>query len=164
MDDKTELKVSGGIGAFFFALIPWALGTGAAAWLAFGVGVHEAHRQMDAEKRIAVAVGEHAKPTAPYKLTLEQGKFFIESARYDGHSLEMYYRNEGHARLYNYCFRWQQKAADGTILGGDERCFPASEKALRPGERAELQETFDVDDRTTEIVLGFDKPLEGNDR
>lgn len=162
MSGKTELKVTGGAGAFFFALIPWALATGGIAWLAFIGGVHEMDQRTKAERRIAVAVGEDTKPTAQYKLTLEGGKFFIESARYDGHSLEMYYRNKAHVRLYNYCFRWQQKAADGTVLGGDQTCFPSGEKALRPGERAELQTTFDADDRTTEIVLSFDKPLEGN--
>lgn len=161
MVDKTEIKVSSGMGAFFFALIPWALATGAVAWLAFFGGLHEAKQRADAEKRVAVAVGEPTKPVAPYKLTLDQGRFFIESARYDGHSLEMYYRNKGHVRLYNYCFRYAQKSADGTNIGGGESCFPGSEKALRPGERAELRETFDVDDRTTEIVLAFDRPLEG---
>lgn len=160
---ETRIKVTGGAGAFFFALIPWALAIGATAWLAFAVGFHEAEQRLRAEKRLAVAVGEDTKPTAQYKLTLKGGRFFIENARYDGHSLEMYYRNKGHVRLYNYCFQWQQKAADGTVLGGDQKCFPGGEKALRPGERAELQTTFDADDRATEIVLSFNRPLEGED-
>lgn len=159
-EDHVDVNVRG-VSWFFYALVPWALSLGAAGWFAFGAGVHEAEKHAQAERRVAAAVGEPTAPTAPYKITLEQSRFFIERARYDGHSLEVYYRNRTSVRLYNYCFQFKQKSADGTIIAGDEKCFPGNERALLPGERAEIQLDLDADSRTTELVLGFDRGLEG---
>jgi hypothetical protein len=163
MTDKLTSDVNvRGVSLFFYGLVPWALSLGAAGWLAFYAGVHDAEQRAAAEKRVAVAVGEENKPTAPYKITLDQRHFFIEKARYDGHTLEVYYRNKDSARLYNYCWYVKQKGADGTIIGNTSACFPESERALEPGERSELRTDFDADSRTTEIVVGFDEPLRGN--
>lgn len=163
MSDKPTSDVNvRGLSLFFYGLVPWALSLGSAGWLAFYAGVHAAEQRAAAEKRVAVAVGETARPTAPYKITLDQRHFFIETARYDGHTLEVYYRNKDSVRLYNYCFHYKQKGADGTVIASDESCFPQDERALEPGERSELRSDFDADSRTTEIVVGFDEPLRGN--
>ena len=158
-DNEISLR---GFSTLAFALIPWALSIGAAGWLAFYWGVHDTEGRLAAEKRVAAAVGEESKPTAKYKIILAGGSFFIEKARYDGDQLELYYKNNRHVRLYNYCFFIKQKAADETIIGQDSECFPGDDRALNPGERSELIRKVSVDDRTTEIVVGFDKPLEGD--
>ena len=163
MNDKPTSDVNiRGLSVLLYGLVPWALSLGAAGWLAFGAGVHDAEQRAAAEKRVAVAVGETSAPTAQYKLTLDQRNFFIKSARYDGHTLELYYQNRGSVRLYNYCFQYKQKALDGTIIDSQQSCFPGGSRALNPGEKSELQVGIDADSRTTEIVVGFDDPLRGS--
>jgi len=108
---------SKGVGSFFFAMIPWALATGAIAWLGFYMAFHEDHKELSQEQRMATYVGAAERPKS--KITIEDATrdcVALTRAEFDEPTLLMYAENRCSHPINYLAWHWKLVSPDGTAL------------------------------------------------
>ena len=152
--EKIEVKTTGGIGAFFYAAIPWILGCAALVWFGFCMGVIEFNHQQVVQQRMDNRVGVTAPLVAPVTLKIlpEDGCIKIERAYLDGSRATLYIANHCERTLDYYELHFQGIAPDGTVIWGTYE-NTAFLPALLANERAEWSEKISDDSRIASIVM-----------
>ena len=154
MSNQDEVKVTGGIGAFFYAVIPWILGCAAVAWFGFYTGVIEFHHRQAVQRRMDNRVGVTAPLVAPVTLKIlpEHGCIEIERGYLDGNRVTLYIANRCERTVDYYELRFQGIAPDGTSIWSTYE-NTAYLPALRANERGEWSEKISDDSRIESIVV-----------
>lgn len=159
--EPIEVKHTGGMGAFFYGLIPGILGGGALLWLAFVTGCLDLHQQRTIAQRMDNRVGVVEKLQNPVTLLIKQkGCIKISRAYVDGADntsyesyggkLTAYVTNSCSATPQYYEWHWEELAPDGTIIqNGGTNQVPV----LEPGQTAEVTDKLPDDQRVTKIVV-----------
>jgi hypothetical protein len=148
MVEQLEVKATGGVGAFFYALIPWALGIGGTALLTAYITAHTIHRQIEQEARMAHYVGADHTPKAPYAIEAIYpiDSVTITRADFDGSALLMYSKNVGHDAIGYLAWHWQTVSPDGTVLASGFENNATCASPMQPGQSAECKVAIDGDD------------------
>ena len=146
-----EVKVTGGVGAFFYAAIPGALAGAALLWLALVTGVIDLTKELKLERRMADRVGITASPLPPVNLIATNGACLrVDKSYLDGQKMSIYVVNSCHATIGFSRFEFRVVAPDGTVTKSRTDYLPGAEYMLS-AERREIVEELDADDRTMEI-------------
>jgi hypothetical protein len=146
-----EVKVTGGIGAFFWGLVPGALGGGALIWLAFVGGCIDLQQQRTIAQRMDNRVGVVEPLKNPVVLIIHQPDCYkIERAFIDDNTVVAYTRNTcshkpGYAETH-----WQAFAPDGTII---QQHYENSLDNVSPGQAFEWKTEIPQDDRIAKIIV-----------
>lgn len=139
---------------FFLALIPWALGIGAMAWIATCVSIHEYRRQIKQENRRATYVGAEKRPEAKLRIeVVKRGCLNITRVDAEEKVLTMYVRNDCHAPIpRGYMeYHWQELAPDRTAIHENyTNLCPTPES---PRQVSECVDKLSGDDRAATILV-----------
>lgn len=134
-------------GRLCLALIPWALGIGAAVWLGVWITGHDFRHQLSQEDRAAVYTGAEQRPKSKVVITIiPRDCTEVTRADIDGSALLIYARNDCHKRLDYMEWHWQSVSPNGTVLK-DGYTNGDCPKAVEPGDVAECHMNIDADDR-----------------
>lgn len=144
-------------GMLGLALVPWALGIGAMAWLGVYAYQHTLRRELSQEERAAVYVGAKERPTAKIKILVEpSGCLVFDRVELDGAMLNGYF----HATCAEHFIQLfhKLKSPDGTVISsGDDFVFAGSaDTCLAAKEKAEFKVNVRTDDRAESIALRLD--------
>lgn len=156
--EQQEVKVTGGIGALAFAMIPAALGGAALMWLGFVTGCMDIQQQRTLAQRMDSRVGVVEPLKNPVKLIIHQPNCFkVERAFADGNSITAYIRNSC-PKATRYC-EWHADVAapDGTIINQ-----PWGNSLAHVPAGAVIEQAFDVgnDNRASTITVWAKADLE----
>ena len=141
-----------GIGKFFLALIPWALGLGASVWLGVWIGVYHFRKELSQENRAATYVGATERPKSKIAVQIIPGGCLLVSrVDVDGGDLLIYWKNTCGFRLDYAELHYEAISPDGTILSqwydnGSQCSFPTFS-----GDTAECRTTVRDDDRVAKL-------------
>lgn len=142
-----------GIGRLAMALMLWALGIGASAWLGFYIGFHDFRKKLSQEQRAAVYTGALERPKSPIAIKiLRRGCIDIFKVDIDGGNLLIYTRNHCHAPVSYVEWHAALLAPNGTIIketSTNWKCAIPRE----PGSSAECELQMDIDDRTAVVQV-----------
>lgn len=145
------------IGRYYLAMIPFALGIGAAVWLGVWVYGHTLYKAVAQEERAAVYVGAAAKPQGKIAIEIDNSRSCVKVSRadYNGWSLYIYSRNDCSMLIHYLSYHWQTISPNNTVLHeGDSPLCPVP---TEPGDMAECQfaywdfDSVSVDSRTDRI-------------
>jgi hypothetical protein len=157
--EQLEIKHTGGIGWFFFALIPGALAGAALMWLAFYTGVIDWRKTERIEARMDDRVGVHGELKTPVDLVVRDSQsscLRITRAYLDGSKLTTYLTNNCHTDLDYWEVHWNAAAPDHTVIHSGYTNH-MDDGAVGIGEGLTMEVTFDIsrqdDDRTDKIVV-----------
>lgn len=151
MVEQDELKVAGGVGAWFYAMIPAALGGAALMWLAFFTGCVDWRAARRLEGRMADRVGVHGEILAPVSLVIQKVDCArVDRSYLDGDTLTIYITNGCKAELNYYSWHYKAIAPDGTIIQSD---YSNDMSGLMAGDRVEKQFTLQDDSRIATVVV-----------
>jgi hypothetical protein len=130
MSEQVEVKYTGGARAFFYGLIPGAIGGGALIWLSFMSGCLDLQQQRTIAERMDNRVGivtAKEEPKNPVKLVIQQrGCIRIDRAYMDASDRDYPSESGGKLTVYlaDHCtqtpsyyeWHWKEMAPDGTII------------------------------------------------
>lgn len=155
--EKVEIKNTGGVGWFFFALIPGALAGAALMWLAFYTGVIDWQKTQRIEARMDGRVGVHGELKAPIDLIIrDTGCFHISRSFLDGEALTVYLTNGCHDDASYWEVHWNEVSPDHTIIhSGYTNHMDNGDSGLMADSTLEVvfDLTSDQDSRTAQIVV-----------
>jgi hypothetical protein len=129
-----------GMSAFFFAAIPYALGSGAMVWLGFFIAGRNFFNQLSQEQRRAIYVGAAEAPKSKLKIELaNNGPLKITRADLDGSTVSLYFTNTGTQQVRGIKMSWQLISPDRTNLasGSEYSVLCGGPNTLEPGEKGE---------------------------
>ena len=159
-DEKTVIEHTekGGIGWFFFTLIPCALAGAALMWLAFYTGVIDWSKTQRIEGRMDARVGVTGQLTAPVDLVirktgcLQVSRSFLDSGTLvnGGSQLTAYVTNSCHSELTYWEIHWISLAPDGTMISNK---YTNEGGNLTDGQTIEMREEVPNDSRTVKVVV-----------
>lgn len=157
---KDELKVTG-FSTFMLFAIPAVLALAAIWWLAFGEGLHYFTRELDQEKRHAIAVGAEVLPKEPIQVkihTERNASLTVTKAEIDGDKLWAYVSNQGQSTIQYGRLWWNLIAPDGTVVNGGAWYIISlgGPQFIRPGQTAEINTTIKGDPRAVAIEVGVE--------
>jgi hypothetical protein len=117
-EQEQEIKVTGGIGAFFYASIFWVLGLGALTWIGVASGIVEFHHHLTVAERMDNRVGVRELLVNPVKVIIpaKQSCFAVNRTFADGDTITFYIHNGCHRELDYTVWGWRAKAPDGTVI------------------------------------------------
>jgi hypothetical protein len=154
---STEVKVTGGIGMFFFALIPGALAGAALMWLAFFTGLIDWQKIQRVEGRMDNRVGVNGELTKPVDLIiLKKSCLIIDRAYLDGETGTMYTTNKCNGELRYVAWHWNIIAPDGTVLKTD---YANSLDGQFPDMKMEKTFNLPDDPRVAKVVVWTEATL-----
>jgi len=161
MADQIEVKHTGGIGWFFFALIPGALAGALLMYLAFFTGIIDWQKAQRIEGRMDNRVGVNGALVAPVQLImrgtgcLKVSRSYLDAANDDydpGSNLTLYVTNNCSHELPGY--QWEVNvnsiAPDGTVINSNHDIQAAE---IDSGQTFEVTEKVPNDSRTVKIVV-----------
>jgi hypothetical protein len=153
---EDEVKITGGIGAFFYASIFWVLAVGALAWLGFASGVVEFHRHLTVAERMDNRVGVREPLQNPVKVVIKahQGCFSVNRTYADGDTITLYLHNGCSEELMYHEWGWRAKAPDGTVIATK---YNNSLEPVEPGSDTEQVMELPDDDRIATIEVWASK-------
>jgi hypothetical protein len=135
-------------GRLCLALIPWALGIGASAWLGVWIGVHEFRHTLSQEERAAVYAGAQARPKAKIEISvIPHDCSVVTRTDIDGSALLIYSQNNCHKRLDYFAWYWQLVSPNGTVLKDGYQNWRCP-VPVEPNDIAECRIEINTDDRT----------------
>ena len=161
MSEQEEIKVTGGIGAFFFAAIPWILGCAAVVWLGFFTGIIQFRHQQSAyrqqqtvQQRMDNRVGVTAPLKEPVKLIIlpRHGCIKIEKAFLDGSRMTVYLHSNCQTFMDYYQLHTVGRSPDRTIVWSDYE-NTSSLPSLQPGDTGEWSMDVSQDQRISAIEI-----------
>lgn len=158
-EQRVEIEHAGGVGAFFYGLIPGALGGAALLWLAFVSGCLDLEQQRTFASRMDNRVGVVKPLVSPVKLVILQPACpKIDRAFIDGDTVTAYVKNtctRPNSGTPDYAM-WHINALapDGTIIWQ----WYTNQFSLPPyGKSVEVSQNVPEDNRITEIDIWADR-------
>lgn len=147
-----EVKVTGGIGTFFYASIFWVLGVGALAWLGVATGIVEFHHHLTVAERMdnRVGVGEALKNPVKVFIKARQGCFSVNRTYADGDTITLYLHNACAEELTYSEWGWIAKAPDATVIA---QHYNNSLDRVEVGSNLEKTMELPNDDRIATITV-----------
>jgi len=155
MTEETKVVITekGGVGWFFFSMIPAALAGAALMWLAFYTGVLDWQKTRRIEGRMDARVGVRGELTAPVDLIIRKtGCLQVSRAYLDDGKLTTYTTNSCPSDSGYWELHWNQISPDGTVIATRYENWSASE-GISSG--ATVEGTFDLkeDSRTAKVIV-----------
>lgn len=145
------IEAKGGINAFFWGIVPGALGGAALIWLAFVSGCLDLRQQQTLAQRMDNRVGVVQPLNNPVQLVIQQPDCYkVERAFVDGNIITAYTRNTCHQTPDYTETHWQALAPDGTVI---QQNYDNSLSNAPPGQAFEWQVQVPEDDRIAKIVV-----------
>jgi len=149
--DEVEVKVTGGIGWFFFALIPGAIAGALLMYFAFYTGVIDWQKAQRIEGRMDNRVGVNGELTKPVDLIIRKASCLEVSRAYlDSGVLTAYVTNNCHTTITYWEWHFNQIAPDGTIINS---WYDNSLEGPEVGQTVERTQKLKEDDRTSKVVV-----------
>lgn len=151
---QVEHTEKGGIGWFFFALIPGAIAGGALMWLAFYTGVIDWTKTQRIEGRMDARVGVNGELKTPVDLVARNtGCLKIARSFLDSGQLTLYVKSacSDRRQSFQWTRAWKEIAPDGTVVQQGREYGTA----IEPGETIELHEDLKDDPRTVRVVVAI---------
>ena len=140
------------LGRFFLALVPWALGIGALAWLSVYIGVHTFYHEKLQEDRAAQWTGAEQRPAGKIAVEIRPVDcLHIKHADIDGDELSLYAQNDCHQSITYNEWHWQQISPDGTITHEGYANGATCATLNDAGDKGECKLTLEDDDRVKKI-------------
>ncbi len=157
MSEQIEVKATGGVGWYFFALIPGTLAGALLMYLAFYTGVIDWQKAQRIEGRMDARVGVNGQLTAPVDLIirptgcLKVSRAYLDGDGEDGGSnLVAYVTNGCNSHNNVWALYWRSVAPDGTTI---QSGYDNLKGDLSAGETLEVRENVPNDSRTVKVLV-----------
>ena len=149
--NKIEINHVGGVGSFFYGLIPGVLGGAALLWLAFVTGCLDLQQQRTFASRMDNRVGVVKPLTADVKLIIERNSCAtVDRAFIDGDTVTAYLKNGCHDGGSYMEWHIDAAAPDGTVI----QTWWTNETDRPPfGKAVEVKHEMTEDNRITDITV-----------
>lgn len=140
-----------GINAFFWGMVPGALGGACLIWMAFVSGCLDLQQQQTLAQRMDNRVGVVQPLKNSVQLVIQQPDCYkVERAFVDGDTVTAYTRDTCHQTPSYAETHWQALAPDGTVVQQDYDNSPSN---ASPGQAFEWRVQVPEDNRIAEIVV-----------
>jgi hypothetical protein len=162
---KEELEIGhterGGIGWFFFALIPGALAGALLMYFAFYTGVVDWQKAQRIEGRMDGRVGVNGELKKPVDLINRDSSCLkISRSFLDSGTVTAYVTSHCNYNIRYWEIHWESVAPDGTIIHSDYTNNGFGEPS--PGETVETTYAVQDDPRTAKIIVWTSSPTPAN--
>lgn len=150
-DSRIEVKHAGGVGWFFFALVPGAIAGALLMYLAFYTGVVDWQKAQRIEGRMDNRVGVNGELTKPVDLIIRDASCLKVSRAYlDSGTLTAYVTNNCHTTIGYWEWHYNQISPDGTVI---HSWYDNSVSGPESGQTVEETTKLADDDRTAKVVV-----------
>jgi hypothetical protein len=159
MGEQVEVRHTGGIGWFFFALIPGAIAGALLMYFAFYVGIVDWQKAQRVEGRMDNRVGVHGELTAPVDLVLSgKGCVKIQRGFLDDGALTLYIHNGCTDEREFVKYRVSELTPDGTVVKTDGGWLELDSgfSSIDAGATMEIHPKLSGDTRVVKITASTD--------